>query len=64
MDFPGGSVAKNSPSNAGDSGSILGQGNKTRDKSGQLSMCTTKEKTTGHNWRRLCTAARDPTCCT
>ena len=48
-DFPGGSVAKNSPSNAGGSGSIPGQGTKTPHKSGQLSLCTTKAKTTGLN---------------
>ena len=42
-------VVKNSLSNAGDSGSIPGQGTKTPHTSGQLSLCTTKEKTTGHN---------------
>jgi len=38
-DFPGGAVVKNLPSNAGDAGSIPGQGTKIRHAAGQLSLC-------------------------
>ena len=42
-DFPGGTVIRNSPSNAGDMGSIPGQGTKIPHAAGQLSLCTTTE---------------------
>ena len=38
--FPGGSVVKNPPANAGDTGSILGVG-KIPHAEGQLSLCAT-----------------------
>ena len=38
--FPGGPVVKNPPINAGDEGSIPGQGTKMSHASGQLSPCT------------------------
>ena len=37
-DFPGGPVAKNLPSNAGDAGSIPGQGTKIPHATGQISL--------------------------
>ena len=37
-DFPGGPVVKNPPSNAGDTGSISGQGTKIPHAVGQLSL--------------------------
>ena len=40
-DFPGGPVVKNLPSNAGDAGSIHGQGTKIPHAAGQLSPHTT-----------------------
>lgn len=40
--FPGGSVVKNSPANAGDKGSIPGSG-KSQNPQGKLSPCTTTE---------------------
>ena len=40
-DFPGGPVVKNPPSNAGDTGSIPGQGTKIPHVVGQLSPCAT-----------------------
>ena len=40
-DFPGGPVVKNPPCNAGDVGSIPGQGTKISHVAGQLSPCTT-----------------------
>ena len=40
-DFPGGPVVKNMPSNAGDTGSIPGQGTKIPHAVGQLSLSTT-----------------------
>ena len=39
--FHDGSVDKNLPCNAGDSGSIPGQGTKIPNPSGQLSLCAT-----------------------
>ena len=38
-DFPGGPLAKNPPFNAGDLGSIPGQGTKIPRAMGQLSLC-------------------------
>ena len=40
-DFPGGPVVKNPPCNAGDAGSIPGQGTKIPHALGQVSPCTT-----------------------
>ena len=40
-DFPGGPVVRNSPSNAGDVGSILGQGTKIPHAVGQLTPYAT-----------------------
>ena len=40
-DFPGGLVVQNLPSNAGDAGSIPGQGTKIPHAAGQLSPHTT-----------------------
>ena len=40
-DFPGGPVVKNLPCNAGDVGSIPGQGTKIPHDTKQLSLCTT-----------------------
>ena len=37
-DFPGGTVVKNQPSNAGDMGSIPGRGTKIPHAAGQLSL--------------------------
>ena len=45
-DFPGGPVVKNLPSNAGDAGSIPGQGIKTPHSKGQLSPQATTTKPT------------------
>ena len=44
-DFPGDPMVKNLPSNAGDTGSILGRGTKSPHSLGQLStQATTSEK--------------------
>ena len=48
-DFPGGPVVKNPPSNAGDTGSIPGQGTKTPHVTGQLSPCVTTTELTRLN---------------
>ena len=54
-DFPGGSVVKNSPSNAGDVGLMPGCGSKIPHAKGQLSLCTaTREK--------LVCGKEDPVC--
>ena len=39
--FPGGPVVKNPPYNAGDKGSIPGQGSKIPHAAGQISPCAT-----------------------
>ena len=55
QDFPGGPVVKHPPSNAGDQGSIPGQGTKIPHAAGQLSLHTaTREKPPCHN--------EDPAC--
>jgi len=41
QDFPGGPVVKNPPTNAGDTGSIPGQGTKIPHAVEQLILCTT-----------------------
>ena len=44
-DFPSGSVVKNLPTNAGDTGSIPGLGRSLEDAKEQLSPCTTTIET-------------------
>ena len=48
-DFPGGPVVENLPSNAGDTGSIPGQGTKIPHAAGQLSPCTATNEPTHSN---------------
>ena len=48
-DFPGGSVVKNLPCNAGDAGSIPGQGTKIPRAVGQLSPSATTTEPSRHN---------------
>ena len=48
-DFPGGSVVKNLPSNAGDMGLIPGQGTKIPCALEQLSSCAATKDPTDHN---------------
>ena len=48
-DFPGGPVVKNPPCNAGDMGSIPGQGTKIPHAAGQLSLCATTTELTHLN---------------
>ena len=48
-DFPAGSVVKNLPSNAGDAGSIPGQGTKIPQTKEQLSPCTTTRESEHRN---------------
>ena len=51
-DFPGGPVVKNPPCNAGDAGSITGQGIKVPHATGNQSLCTTtREKPSQRNDR-------------
>ena len=45
-DFPGSPVVKNPPYNAGDAGSIPGQGTKIPHAAGQLSPCATTTEPT------------------
>ena len=65
-DFPGGPVVKNLPSNAGDVGSIPGQGIKTPHSKGQLSPQATTTKPTHfgaldlYQERRLRPATKPP----
>ena len=55
-DFTGGSVVKNSPSNAGDVGLMPGRGSKIPHAKEQLSLCTaTRGKVVCGN--------EDPVCC-
>ena len=48
-DFPGDPVVKNPPSNAGDVGSLPGQGTKIPHASGQLSPHTSTTEPARHN---------------
>ena len=57
-DFPGGPVAKNSPSNTGDGGSIPGRGTKIPHAVGQLSLGTTTTRNT--TTEPTCPGARVP----
>ena len=54
-DFPDGPVVKNPPPNAGDMGSIPGQGTKIPHAARQLSPRAARKS--------LCAATKDPTCC-
>jgi len=47
--FPDGPVIKNLPSNARDTGSILGPGTKIPHATGQLSPCTSTREPTCHS---------------
>ena len=63
-DFPCGPVVKNPPSNAGDMGSISGQGTKIPHAMGQLSLCpaTTEPTHSGAHvpqLESLCATARE-----
>ena len=49
QDFPGGPVVKNPPYNAGDVGSIPGQGTKIPDAAGQVSPSATTTELTHLN---------------
>ena len=49
-DFPGGPVVKNLPSNAGDTGLILGRGTKIPHATGQLSPCTAMKDPACRSW--------------
>ena len=48
-DFPGGPAVKNPPSNAGDAGSITGQGTKIPHAAGQLSLRAATTEPKCHN---------------
>ena len=48
-EFPGGPVVKNLLSNAGNTGSIPGQGTKIPHATGQLSLCATTTELSGLN---------------
>ena len=49
QDFPGGPMVKNLPYNAGDMGSIPGQGTKIPHAGEQLSWCLTSAESVGPN---------------
>ena len=51
VDFPGGPVVKNPPSNAGDAGSIPDRGTRIPHATGHLSLHTTITEPTHHNYR-------------
>ena len=59
-DFPGGTVVKNPPCSAGDSGSNPGLGTKIPHAAEQLSLHTTAVEPTGH-MENPRAARRDPT---
>ena len=60
--FPGGPVVKNLPSNAGDVGSIPGQGPKIPHTTGQLSPCTTTTELVSLNERARMPQTAEPMC--
>ena len=68
LDFSGGPVVKNQPSNAGDMDSLPCQGTKIPHAAGQLSQCaaTTEPVRSGAHTpeleRSLCAATKDPAC--
>ena len=61
-DFPGGPVVKNLPYNAGDAGSIPGQGTKIPRASGQLSPRATTTELVCLNQRDCVPQITEPTC--
>ena len=61
-DFPGGPVVKNLLSNAGDTGSIPGQGTKIPHAMGQLSPCAATAEPTCHTLESPCNATEEPAC--
>ena len=61
-DFPGGPVAKNPPSNAGDRGLIPGQGTKIPHATGQLSLRVTTTELMYLNERAHVLQTTEPTC--
>ena len=60
-DFPGGPVVKNLPCNAGDAGSIPGQGTKIPHAAGQLSPCATTTELPRLNTRARVLQTTEPT---
>ena len=62
-DFPGGPVVKNPPSNAGDTGSIPGQGTKIPHVMEQLSPSTATTEPRHHHWR-VCESQQKIPCAT
>ena len=58
-DFPGGLIAENPPSNAGDMGLIPGQRTRIPHAVGQLHPHTVTEPS-HHNWREACTPQLRP----
>ena len=60
-DFPGGPVVKNPPSNAGDMGSIPGQGTKIPHAAGQLSQRARTTELACLNKRARVPQATEPT---
>ena len=61
-DLPGGPVVENLPYNAGDAGSIPGQGAKIPHATGQLSLHTTTTEPSRLNERDLVSQTTEPTC--
>ena len=61
-DFPAGQMVKNLPSNAGDAGSILGQGTKIPHAAGQLSPHTTTTELMCLNERTRMPQTTETTC--
>ena len=60
-DFPGGPVVKNPPYNAGNAGSITGQGTKVPQAVGQLSPCATTTELARLNERARVPQTAEPT---
>ena len=61
-DFPGGPVAKNPPSNAGDAGSIPGRGTKIPHAAEHLSPRTTTTELARLNQRACVPQTTEPSC--
>ena len=61
-DFPGGPVVKNLPCNAGDVGSIPGQGTKIPHAAGQRSLRATTTELVRLNERGQVPQTTEPTC--
>ena len=62
-DFPGGTVVKNPSFNAGDTGSIPGQGTKIPHAVGQLSPSAATTEPTRHSYRAYTTTREKPVHC-